>query len=278
MSEARTIDLGDSRKYRTEIPNLVFTLGLSPFELALYVHLKKTAGAEGACWKSTQTLSEETGMSAGMVSKAKDGLEESRKALGGKALINVSEEPNRGGGRPRHVITITDIWPENFAANARPSSPHEVASSSGEVASSPHELKKEPREERTLEEVGARGRAASTTPEGDPLSHPAVLMYQREMKPDKALSIHQCEQIAAKVSNLEVWGRVLTVFAGNGHRGRDGTGRYVGNALDRYQNELARGSPPGAKPLPVAVETKEEKTVRLEREYRERQQRARVHA
>jgi hypothetical protein len=128
---------------------VVFTLGLSPFELTLYLHLKRTAGEQGECWKSTATLAKETGMSAGMVSKAKDALTTARIELAGKSLIHVKEEENPHGGKARHVITLTDIWPDNIKRFA--SSPHELASSQDEVASSysevtssPHEIKKEP--------------------------------------------------------------------------------------------------------------------------------------
>jgi hypothetical protein len=162
----RATDQGDPKKYRTEIPNIVLTLGLSPYELALYVHLKRTAGGDGICWKSTATLARETGMSSGMVSKAKLTLQ-SLFPLLRKPLIKVSEETNPKGGKPNHSIIITDIWPENmnyFAsshseADPATSSPHELASSYGEVASSPHEftsspgeLRKEPDQERTQEE------------------------------------------------------------------------------------------------------------------------------
>lgn len=135
-------DDGDMHRYRTEVPNIVFRLGLTPFELALYCLLKQTAGDSGECWKSTATLAKETGMSAGMVSKAKEGLQNARAELGNKPLIHVREQDNVNGGRARHFITLTDVWPENMdacrrpaqATNAAPSSPHEQA-----VTSSPHE-------------------------------------------------------------------------------------------------------------------------------------------
>jgi hypothetical protein len=156
----RVTDRGDPKRYRTEIPNIVLTLGLSPYELSLYVHLKRTAGAEGICWKSTATLAKETGMSSGMVSKAKMGLQRTFDALRG-TLITVSEEPNKRGGKPNHMIAIADVWPQNMArfasshdeVEAEPSSPHERASSYSEVTSSPGEIRKEPiRKERQEEE------------------------------------------------------------------------------------------------------------------------------
>lgn len=156
----RVVDHGDLRKYRTEIPNIVFSLGLTPYELALYCLLKKTAGADGMCWKSTATLAKESGMSSGMVSKAKVTLQKPIPILG-KPLIVVDEEPNQKGGKPKHCITLTDIWPDNTRMRGS-SSPHEVgaetssysevASSPHERSSSPHEIKKEPIEEGTNEE------------------------------------------------------------------------------------------------------------------------------
>lgn len=154
----RVVDHGDLKKYRTEIPNMVFNLGLSPYEFTLYCHLKKTAGADGTCWKSTATLARETGMSSGMISKAKLALQQVF-ALTGGPLITVNEESNPKGGKPKHCITLTDIWEQNFKHKGA-SSPHEGASSYSEVASSPHErssspgeIKKELREERTKEET-----------------------------------------------------------------------------------------------------------------------------
>ena len=172
MSEStyQVQDEGDLHRYRTEIPNIIFRLGLTPFELTLYAHLKQTAGDGGQCWKSTGTLARETGMSAGTISKAKDGLLSPRLELSGKSLIAVREEPGTRGGRPRHYISLTDVWPENMAMRGRvegcaekpntptpekhfPSSPHELGHSQVHQTgsqvhhmnfpSSPHELKKE---------------------------------------------------------------------------------------------------------------------------------------
>ena len=156
-------DEGDLHRYRTEIPNIVFRLGLTPYELTLYAHLKQAAGDSGQCWKSTRTLARETGMSAGAICKAKDGLAASRSELSSKSLIIVRDESGSHGGRPRHSISLSDLWPENMAMRGKvnsddlgpqsgpqtviphgsPSSPHELASSPHELASSPGELKKE---------------------------------------------------------------------------------------------------------------------------------------
>jgi hypothetical protein len=198
-------DDGDLRKYRTELPNIIFLLGLTPYELALYAHLKKTAGPGGACWKSTQTLAGETGMSTGMVSKAKkmlaelsftknpdgsisrvtpkekkDMLADSEYLFEGP-LVSIRDIPNDRGGKPFQHITLTNIWSENMAFFSKASSSCELASSPHEFASSSGEIKKEPIEERTIEEdtkshsragaAGAKGKAAAKDSRS---SHPAI--------------------------------------------------------------------------------------------------------
>jgi len=143
-------DAGNPHIYRTEIPNIVLEMGLTPYELALYVTLKRTTGDNGECYKSTATLAKESGLSVGMVSKVKMSLAQSRPEIGGKALIEIRDQENKHGGIPHHEITIVDIWAENMARFAKEkdepsspyeqaSSPYEQASSHGEQASSPYE-------------------------------------------------------------------------------------------------------------------------------------------
>jgi hypothetical protein len=111
-------DNGDLRKYYAAIPNIVFKLGLNPYELALYVYLKQVAGEDRACWKSTATIAKEIGMGAGTVSKIKTSLAAPRAEIGNKPLIMITTEM-QNGGNANHVITITDIWPENMAELSR---------------------------------------------------------------------------------------------------------------------------------------------------------------
>jgi len=108
-------DEGDSRNYWTQLPNIVFELGLKPLELVLYAHLKRAAGANasGKCTKSTATLARETGMGAGTVSRTKSSLEAKRSMLGNRPLIRTKEIPNPRGGKAFQEITITDIWKAN---------------------------------------------------------------------------------------------------------------------------------------------------------------------
>jgi hypothetical protein len=60
------------------------------------------------------------------------------------------------------------------------------------------------------------------------------------MKPEPGLSIELATKIAAEVTDVATWREVLVVFTGNGYRGRDGTGRNVGNVIHRYWTECRR--------------------------------------
>lgn len=148
-------DEGDAKRYFTQLPNIVFEIGLKPLELVLYAHLKRAAGTNGKCFKSTATLARETGMGAGSVSRTKTALEARRSILGNKPLIRTREVSNPKGGKPFQEITITDIWKANtdrFTSSTvevealQPSSPMEIqvseSSSSVEVAA-PNQVPKE---------------------------------------------------------------------------------------------------------------------------------------
>jgi hypothetical protein len=153
MTKHSVTDNGDLRKYFTAIPNIVFQLGLNPYELALYSHLKQAAGDDGGvCWKSRATIAKEAGMSPGMVTKARQALEVKRKELGGKPLIVVCEEPSKSGGHPTCRITITDIWALNMSkfsmsphdVDPKAPSPHDEQRHTATLATSHKRLKEKP--------------------------------------------------------------------------------------------------------------------------------------
>ncbi|MEO7716271.1 MAG: hypothetical protein ABIY70_08705 [Capsulimonas sp.] len=98
---------------RTEIPNIVYEMRLDPFAFALYSHVVKTAGEDGVCYKSTETLAEEAVMSAGKVSASKKILFAPREELGGKSLLVCEKKAGRHGGSPKHHMRVVDVWPDN---------------------------------------------------------------------------------------------------------------------------------------------------------------------
>jgi DNA-binding transcriptional MocR family regulator len=137
-------DESDLKKYRTEIPNMIFDIGLTPYEVALYGHLKRVCGAEagGKCWKSVSTLSKETGMSSGRVSEA-------RAELARRGLIHTRQPKGPGTSV---TVTIADIWPQNIMRYSAAGNPSHYEGGLHSMKGNPSrgETKKEPLEEKPI--------------------------------------------------------------------------------------------------------------------------------
>jgi helix-turn-helix protein len=140
-----------ARRYFFQCPNIIFDLGLSSRALILYLVIRRTAGDDGLCWRSTRNLAQLAGMSVGSVSKAKRELSRRHWMPDFKALIEIRRERNPHGGKPRDLIRITDIWAANEkyysalasrSTGAQPLLVDERASSRDELASSAGEIKK----------------------------------------------------------------------------------------------------------------------------------------
>jgi hypothetical protein len=149
------------------IPNLIYEMELSAYEIALYSAIKRSAGDSGHCTRSSPTLAKNAGMSEGKVSQAKQDLVS-------RGLIAIDEIPSRRG-RPRHKIRINPLiwiandvyflldpedrphgkliisWDEQIARTSPVkliTSPGEVISSQGEIKSSRDEVISSPGEMR----------------------------------------------------------------------------------------------------------------------------------
>lgn len=134
---------GSLKKYRTEIPNTLikgeFSKKLSVHDKFLYIYLKSVTGENGMSWQSTRTLSKNTGISTGQISKSK-------KNLANNGLINLKKGDKKKG--KSDTITINDIWVENMvefrqnyprSLDEHPCSPHQQTRSSHESSPSPNE-------------------------------------------------------------------------------------------------------------------------------------------
>jgi hypothetical protein len=102
-----------ARRFYFRVPNIVFELGLTPYEFALYSAIRRTAGEEGACFRSGKNLALMCRMSTGQISRCKTRLAAPFEKLGGKPLIWIVEQPSKHGGKPYHEIRPTDIWDDN---------------------------------------------------------------------------------------------------------------------------------------------------------------------
>lgn len=101
QSASQPTTAGVSHKYRVELPNLIDEMRLSPFEVALYVHVKRRAGDDGVCKESARELAEACRMSLGQITAAK-------KELVTRGLIEVRRV------KRQDVIFICNIWQENY--------------------------------------------------------------------------------------------------------------------------------------------------------------------
>lgn len=103
-----------SHHYRAEIPKIVYHLKLTPYELAVYNILKSTAGDNGSCYKSNETLASEAGVSVRTFQQVKKSLCLKYKILGDRPLIKVQKRVSEKGGNLPDFITIIDIWDCNY--------------------------------------------------------------------------------------------------------------------------------------------------------------------
>jgi len=99
--------------YRTEIPNIVFHLGLDIIAIAIYAYLKRIAGDYRSCYKSQKKICSELGISPATYIKYRDQLGLEHSMLGGKKLLNIMLRKKDDGNNETTLITIVDIWRDN---------------------------------------------------------------------------------------------------------------------------------------------------------------------
>jgi hypothetical protein len=102
-------DLPDHH-FRTEIPNIVFTLGLSPFALTVYLLLKRIAGDKGKCWKTIKNLADSCEIGETKFRQCLKDLAEPFGALGGKSLIKIHRRFKQNKAQESNLIEIIPIW------------------------------------------------------------------------------------------------------------------------------------------------------------------------
>ena len=95
-----------SHNFRTEIPNLILDMGLTPYELSVYCMMKRIAGDFKSCWLSNKKMAERCNMSERKFIYIKKQLEE-------KGLIKITKRFKVDGSHDSDLIEITDLWIEN---------------------------------------------------------------------------------------------------------------------------------------------------------------------
>ena len=93
--------------YRTEIPNMIFAMGLDPWQFKAYCVIKWTAGDKRTCFKSNTTLACDVGCSIPTLIKIK-------KELIDLGLISIQKRKHENGSDLPDLIRVIDIWPQNM--------------------------------------------------------------------------------------------------------------------------------------------------------------------
>jgi hypothetical protein len=110
MADPNGVQLEDrtnDRKYFTMLPNVLWEMGLSCYDLALYAYVKRVAGEAGICWHSMRDLAKQTGMSL-------SAIDDSRKTLEAKGLITCTKRKHNETGWAGWHISIVDVWQKNM--------------------------------------------------------------------------------------------------------------------------------------------------------------------
>jgi len=93
--------------YKTELPNLIFELGLNVYDIAVYASLKYLSNDEGKCLYSRKFLIEKTGVSPSKLDETLKKL--SKIKVGKNYLININERYDEFGGRIPNEIFIPTL-------------------------------------------------------------------------------------------------------------------------------------------------------------------------
>ncbi len=129
MCDFNSDDLSSNHKYRTELPNIIFELGLTSIQFFVYCAIKKSAGDHGGCTKSTKTLAKICNCSVRTIHKTIQELSEINNFIK-KPLILCTHRISEWGDKDTNLITIVDVWEENYlikGGSAKSAPPSEIS-------------------------------------------------------------------------------------------------------------------------------------------------------
>lgn len=112
MSQYEIKDLSSNHHYRTELPNIIFEIGLAPQLIGVYAAIKRSAGDQGTFFKSEAKLAKELGISKKTLHKFIEILCLINIHLK-KPLLIKKNRISKDGDKDTNLISITDIWPDN---------------------------------------------------------------------------------------------------------------------------------------------------------------------
>ncbi len=113
MSDFSVQDNSSNHIYRTELPNIIFEIGLKCNEISVYCAIKRASGDFGECTKSYAKLCISAGVSRAILFIIIPKLCEVNPVLK-KPLIICKTRFTEQGDQDTNILTVVDIWPENY--------------------------------------------------------------------------------------------------------------------------------------------------------------------
>lgn len=98
--------------YRTETPNIIFKMGLSNSEIAVYLAIKRIAGDYGNCYCKRENLAKEANVSVRFLQMTVKKLLKIHPLIK-KPLLKLFRRKNDDGSSNTNLYLIVDIWREN---------------------------------------------------------------------------------------------------------------------------------------------------------------------
>lgn len=95
--------------YYTEIPNIIFRMGLGAYIIAYYSILKSMADEKGCCFMSNKNMAKIIGCSERYIQKMNAVMSKPFAILDGKPLIKIKKRNDVDGSQMSNLIEIVDI-------------------------------------------------------------------------------------------------------------------------------------------------------------------------
>lgn len=95
--------------FRTEIPNILFDIGLEPLVFATYCYLKRIAGDKGKSWQSNRKIADSIGISKRKLIDIIEILQTPHPVLK-ISLIKVQHRKKPDGSPDTNLITMVNLW------------------------------------------------------------------------------------------------------------------------------------------------------------------------
>lgn len=100
--------------YFTIIPNIIYSLGLDVYELAVYSLMKRVAGEKGSCFMSVEQMAKTLKCSTRQIQNVKRSLSRPFNLLDGLSLITITRRKRENGSDSTDHVMIADIWGINM--------------------------------------------------------------------------------------------------------------------------------------------------------------------